>query len=245
MDQINKFGDLNSESILSIKDLIAWKRSKKSYNFDTLPELAIIGPSINLSKNQKYLQSKKIKGLLGKHRLYKSKILFSTDFGIGAPAIITLLEELLALGVKKFIFIGVAGILRSAVKEGRAYIINKAYSTVGTTFFYSTSELCPDKVWFKKIKTQLNLKSAIAWSTDCPFRETSELVEYHKALSCDFVDMEVAGLYAFAEFYKIPIVCILIGADDLCNGIWKSPKDISSLNTKKRELIKTLLKVYG
>lgn len=235
----------NEDAVLKISAIVSWKKEQKVYNFKTLPDIAIIAIKKNVFSRVITPFTKIIKGINGLHYNYKSKFLLCSEFGMGSASIITLLEELKELGVKKFIFLGVAGILDTSVKEGDAYIISNVFSSVGSSFFYAEEENieCYDSKWFEKIRENFQLESKISWSTDCPFRETASLLAYYKSKNCSLVEMETAGMYAFSRYYKVPSVAILIGADSLISSQWKMPKNISKLLKVQQDIVNKLIKL--
>ncbi len=240
----SKNSDFYKESsLLKVSDLVSWKRSRNVYNFERLPEKAII--SIKKDPYSKIVSpfTKKAKGINGVHYIYKSKVLLCSEFGSGAPAMLMLLEELRELGVKQFIFIGVAGILDNSVKEKQASIISTVYSSSGSSFFYTDSEKidCYDHKWFERIKNACDLKENIAWSTDCPFREVPSLLSYYRSRDCALVEMESAAVYSFSQFYKVSALCILIGADHLTSSQWKAPVNVSRLLEVQQKLVSQLI----
>lgn len=236
---------LEEPSVLNASDLVAWKRERGVYNFKKLPKKAIISIKKNVFFKTTSKFTKKAKGISGHHYIYKSKVLLCSEFGSGASAMIMLLEELKALGVEQFIFIGSAGILHDSVEEGSAYIISKVFSSSGASFYYSKSEEIDyyDQALFEDIKKKCNLDSKIAWSTDCPFRETPSLLDYYKSKTCALVEMESAAVYAFSQYYKMPSVCILIGADSLTTLQWKVPNDMRLILKVQQKLVVQLLKL--
>jgi purine-nucleoside phosphorylase len=233
------------EPVLKSSDLVAWKRSRNIYNFSSLPPLAIISIKKNIFSKAIMPFTRRIKGINGNHYNYKSKILFCSEFGSGSPSLLMLLEELFALGVKKFIFIGVAGLLNDSVKEHNAYIISKVYSTSGSSYFYCNEEKisCFDHQWFETINSICNLDEKNAWTTDCPFRETRELIKYFNSKSCSLVDMETAALYAFSQYYSVPAISILVGADRLNELIWEAPKNMDMILKLQQNLVSKLIKL--
>lgn len=234
----------HENSYLSISDLVSWKKQRNAYNFKTLPEVAIIALKKNVFSNELHPFMKRIKGFSGSHYKYNSKILLCSEFGIGSSAIVLLLEELKELGVKKFVFVGVAGMLDNSINDNVPFIISKVYSSTGCSYFYDKNELLEyyDKEWFKHIGQVCNLSKQTAWSTDSPFRETPSMIDYYKMKGCSLVDMECAGVYAFSQFYKIPSVCILIGADRLTKPKWQEPVNFNRLLDEQRRVVKQLLK---
>lgn len=231
-------------SILKVSDLVSWKKARNVYNFESLPSTAIISVKKNIFSKVVSPFTKRAKGINGLHYIYKSKFILCSEFGSGSPAMLMLLEELKELGVERFIFLGVAGILSNLVKEGQAYIISTVYSSSGSSFFYTDDEKidCYDWEWFEKIKTECNLESKFAWSTDCPFREVPSLLSYYKTKACALVEMESAAIFSFSQFYKASAVSILIGADDLTSQQWKVPDNVGQLLAIQQKIVSQLIK---
>jgi uridine phosphorylase len=232
-------------SLLNAADLVTWKRKCGVYNFKGLPDLAIIAIKRNMFSKVISPFTKRAKGINGSHFIYESKVLLCSEFGSGASAMIILLEELRALGVRQFIFIGSAGILDDSVKVGSAHIVQKAISLSGTTFFYSEKDEleCYDLSFFEKVKNKCNLTLKTILSTDSPFRETSTLINHYRSKGCTMVDMECASIYAFSQFYKMPSICILVGADTLTSSEWKAPNNIKKLLKAQQKIVSDLLKL--
>jgi purine-nucleoside phosphorylase len=48
------------------------------------------------------------------------------------------------------------------------------------------------------------------WTTDAPFRETRSVIASAQAAGAQAVEMEIAGLYAFAQACQKPVVCFAL-----------------------------------
>ncbi|MEE9349316.1 MAG: hypothetical protein V3U80_04655 [Flavobacteriaceae bacterium] len=104
-------------SIPTINKIIEWKKNQGNYNFKKLPKTVILTATTSYINRLKKFSKNKIKGISGKNYLIKKGVLLSSNFGNGAPAIISHMEELRALGVEDFIFIGFAGMLNANLTE--------------------------------------------------------------------------------------------------------------------------------
>jgi uridine phosphorylase len=62
------------------------------------------------------------------------------NFGTGAPCSITVLEELIGLGIKDIISIGTAGTLQKNINIGDIILCDKAIRDEGTSHHYAKSE---------------------------------------------------------------------------------------------------------
>jgi len=233
---------LTEPSLLSAEMMVAWKRERGVYNFKSLPEKAIIGIEKNIFTPQLNLFSKKLKGLRGANYIADSFV-FCAEFGSGAPAIITLLEELRVLGVKEFIFVGLAGILSNDIKTGDAFCVNQALSGSGTTAYYTAENLIQpyDAAFVQNIASLLKLDTTTCFSTDCPFRETPSLIASIKEQGCELIEMESAAVYAFGQFYSLKAACVLVAADILAE-VWTPPTHTINLALAQQNLVSALVK---
>jgi nucleoside phosphorylase len=158
----------------------------------------------------------------------KNQIGIIANFGIGAPVAVTLLEELIAFGVKKFVSIGEAGALQRHLKIGDIVVCNKALRDEGTSYHYLkhtryayASREMTEKI--RKTLEKLNQKYTVgaSWTTDAPYRETVAEARQYQKEGIATVEMEAAGLFAVAQYRKADIGAIFIVSDSLAGLRWK------------------------
>ncbi len=234
-------------SILKVSDIVQWKKQNNRYNFKSLPSTLIINANIRHFNIKTQLLSKRIKGIAGKNYILNKDLMITSGFGNGAPALLTLLEELKSLGVKSFIFIGFSGIISKNINEGEIYNINNAFSCNGCSSLYldndSDYNYTPKKnEWYQNIRLKTAYKETSCVSTDAPFRETQSFIDYYTKKGVSLVDMECAAMYVFAKFYNLNSMCLLIASDNLLNGIWNPPRNMKFLNQKLRSAVRNLAK---
>ena len=106
-----------------------------------LPKKAIICPISSLTK---YVTShskwKKYTCEMDIYVLEGTDLCYVTNFGYGAPGMAMKLEVLIALGVKEFVFIGLAGSLQEEVQPGDIVLCDEALCDDGTSPCYVTGE---------------------------------------------------------------------------------------------------------
>ncbi len=241
---ISKFTNIKEQGILSAEQIVQWKKQNKVYNFNSLPKTVILTNRTSyLSRFKKYF-FKRIKGLSCESYAINKKYLLCTKFGNGSPAIISLMEELIALNVKEIIFIGYAGILNNTIKEGSIFIINKAYSLTGTSFhYYNNTEIEYSNSLTTIFLNKLKLSKNTILSIDAPFRELPSQIEYFKKKGATLIDMEVASILAFSKYKKINTTCFIITADNLIDDTWKHPKNMKALQKINLDLINDIIKI--
>lgn len=228
--------------VLSAKKLVAWKRENRLYNFKRIPKTAIVSV-VKCFSGKNLFFKKEFKGLQAKvHQI--NNVVLVTDFGIGAPAIIALLEELKELGVKQFVFIGFAGRLTDTINSDEIFNVNEAFSINGTSYFYTNNKQISYKNDFQiAISKILQLENKNVVSTDAPFRETISLLLHFKNKNTSLIDMETASILAFGKYYNIAVSVLLI-ASDLLLPEWKPPKNKTEIRKKINQIILKLSKEF-
>lgn len=237
---------LNEKSVLTAFELVSWKKNQRKYNFDTLPETALLSLSANLLERKTRFFAKKTKGLSGTNFIL-NKLVFCSDFGNGAAATINLMEELRALGVIHFIFVGFAGWIGKREIETGVFWASGGFSSVGVSRFYARSDYFePRKThWLEHLQQHLDLPETTCWSTDAPYRETPSMLADFVEKGANHVDMEVAAIYSFAQFYNLNALCLLVTADDLSSLSWQAPPDAKTLHRELCEIVDKLIKIHN
>ncbi len=174
---------------------------------------------------------KSLKSEFGTHPVYELEMeghrLALVHPGVGAPMAAGILEEVIALGGRKFIACGGAGVLDREIAVGHVLVPVVAIRDEGTSYHYlppgreveaSTEAveaiektLQAHEVPYSLIKT---------WTTDGIYRETRDKVKRRKAEGCQAVEMEAAAFFAVAKFRKVIFGQILYGGDDVSGGDW-------------------------
>ena len=97
---INEGNRTAQPGILQAAALVAWKQQHGLLKVPVVPSKVIITPQLKAIKARQSFMSKEIKGLVGTHVCVDAKkgIYLSGGWGIGAPALIAVCEELHALG---------------------------------------------------------------------------------------------------------------------------------------------------
>jgi len=179
------------------------------------------------------------------NKIYKVKnediIIYRTL--IGAPATVSIMEELHARGVNTFIIFGSCGKLAS-LEKGAFIIPEEAYRDEGTSFHYAP------KSEFIKVETAEKLTEIFkennipyelvkTWTTDALYRETVGKMEDKLNLGCKVVEMECASIMAFAKFRKVKAYQFLYTEDTLENKSW----DINKLKEDRSFILKECLDI--
>jgi uridine phosphorylase len=171
---------------------------------------------------------KKLSGYTGEvFLLDNSKLLLGGFLGIGAPAAVAFTEELIACGIRRFVFLGTAGRLHEALQPGEAVICTAAISEEGTSRCYPDwkEETRPSSGLTENISasfkdTGMSLKPVKAWTTDAPYMETNLKLQHYLKLGAHVVEMEASALNAVAHFRKIEMAQVFVISDSLAGSVW-------------------------
>ncbi|HMF32811.1 MAG TPA: nucleoside phosphorylase [Candidatus Lokiarchaeia archaeon] len=147
--------------------------------------------------------------------------------GVGASLAAGLLEEVIALGCRKFIAVGGAGVLDKEIAVGHIVIPTSAVRDEGTSYHYlpPSREVGASKEGIDAIerilaKHECKYLLGKTWTTDAFYRETPNKVKLRREEGCLTVEMEAAAFFAVAQFREVILAQILYGGDDVSCAEW-------------------------
>lgn len=226
----------DNEPVLTSSELLEYRRASRQLPNFPPPRAVIFAPQKSLADYvlRRY-PTRRIKGFLGEFYLLKrpnGQVALSTGFGIGAPVIAALTDEFVALGVRQFALIGIAGGLQPELTTGSLVICKSAMRGEGVSQHYlpphSTVDSSEELVYgLSQALTKRNrpFKLGTAWTTDAPFRELRRIVMDHQRAGVLAVDMEAAALLSVAGSMELSAIAAFTIADQLAGGQWRMTKD--------------------
>jgi uridine phosphorylase len=147
---------------------------------------------------------------------------------VGAPLAAALLEETIALGGRKFIACGGAGVLDRTVAMGQLLLPVAAVRDEGTSYHYlpPAREVEPTPAAVSAIESVLTRREidyvlTKTWTTDAYFQETRDKVALRQDEGCLTVEMEAAALFAVARYRGVEFGQLLYGGDNLDTDQWE------------------------
>lgn len=134
---------------------------------------------------------------------------------VGASFAVLVAEELFASGCKLLVSLTSAGQIQILGKPPYFVVIDRALRDEGTSYHYAPSaEFAEaDPVLVEMASRSLAAAGIAAfvgasWTTDAPFRETAEAIEWSRSRGAVAVEMEAAALYAFAAARNARVLCL-------------------------------------
>ncbi|QGF23830.1 nucleoside phosphorylase [Raineyella fluvialis] len=148
---------------------------------------------------------------------------------MGAPHTAMVMEELIARGVRRFIAVGSAGVLRPELVMGHPFVVTSALRDEGTSSQYLTPSAVveADPLGVRACREALveggiGFSTGRTWTTDAIYRETRGRVRRRMDQGCAVVEMEAAAMLAVARYRGVGFGQILFGADSLAGEAWES-----------------------
>ncbi len=134
---------------------------------------------------------------------------------VGAPFAVLVAEELFACGCEFLISLTSAGQIATDGKPPYFVVIDRALRDEGTSYHYAApaefAEADPRIVALAvgALKDSgRNPTVGTTWTTDAPFRETSEAIAWARSRGAVAVEMEASALYTFARKANAAVLCL-------------------------------------
>lgn len=221
---------LTSEPVVTAKKIIAHKKAKGFLGNFVPPQIVLV-----------CYQSSTLKYLLAKDPTIKKSDAFSnlyfikngnvgilSGMGVGAPALAIKVEELIELGVTKFLAVGTAGTLNNH-GPGSFIVSTQALAEDGVAHHYlpkNQNLVQADKklldAWRRFTKKQAlpDFESVDTWSFSTIFKESPADIMRVKKEGCGVVEMEAATLYAIGQEKGVQTLSLFVVSDIISYNEW-------------------------
>lgn len=207
-------------SVFVAENLVREARRQKSIPVLPMPEICILDPDGDI-----------VRALAAEGRLrpspgwacYHTALYeFERDgerFGIlgcavGAAFAVLVAEELFVCGCRLLLSMTSAGQIATDLPPPYFFLIDRALRDEGTSYHYLppaefavADEVLADAAMDGFAAAGIAVQRGASWTTDAPFRETAAEIERCRARGILAVEMEAAGLYAFARSRGRPVLC--------------------------------------
>ena len=182
-------------------------------------------------------------------RIYRGKGWVTIRAPYGAPGTVMLLEELVAFGVRRFVFVGYCGAIQEGIDIGALILPSEAVREEGTSYHYlpEGKESVPDAEIREKLsgwmeRHGLGFHQGRVWTTDAPYRETTEKVRRYRTEGILAVEMEMAAVFAFGEARGVSVGAVLIVTDRVRDEEWRIDFLSPRVQSMRERVIECLMK---
>ena len=208
-------------SVFQPANLLREARRQKRLTLANIPQICVLDPDGDV---QRLLSREGRAELSAAWACYHTELYEfeqgSERFGIigcavGASFAVLLAEQLFVSGCRLVISVTSAGQIVPRDAPPYFVVIDRALRDEGTSYHYlppaEFADADPSLVEVAMAAlagTGLQVYRGAAWTTDAPFRETAVAIECCRARNILAVEMEAAGLYAFARARNKPVLCL-------------------------------------
>lgn len=148
--------------------------------------------------------------------------------GPGAPWATIVVEELAAIGTRRFVIVGMAGSLQPDLRVGSLVLCTRALRDEGTSYHY----LGPGRFALPSAAVTTALRATLAragvpfttgttWTIDAPYRETKEEVRRYRRAGILTVEMEASAIFAVARVRGGGAAALFVISDHLDETGWE------------------------
>jgi len=225
-----------SKSTIVAEDILAINNEEILKNFVAPTKGCVFGPLKKLLEVvEKELKVKEGPRIINPVYVNDEVAFFLGFVGFGSPMWTWVFEQLIALGIKKFVYIGVFGKVNPEYDNDSIYVVTKALRDEGTSRHYTKSDdawAYPDKELTDEL-LKLGAKKASIWTVDVMFKQTFVEVEYAKKNGIAGFEMECSALFTVAKEKGVQIASLQAVSDYYIKGkhtsIFKTEKCQSNL----------------
>ena len=214
--------DFAEPSVFAPENLLREARRQRRLAHGPIPDICLLDPDGDVVR---YLQAMK-------NRRSDTWACYHTDMwlahvegleigvvgnAVGAPFAVLIAEEFFASGGSLLVSVTSAGQLDPTMTLPQTILVERALRGEGTSHAYlppsSFAEADPELLAAVEAELRghgLPVIRGGTWTTDAPFRETASAIASARAAGLQAVEMEIAGLYAFATARQKPVVCFAL-----------------------------------
>ena len=182
------------------------------------------------------------------NKIYTGEGWMVTQSPFGSPAAAMLLEELIAFGVKRAVFIGYCGSLQKGMAVGDVVVPTDTVREEGTSYHYlrTDEKSLPDHdlqrrlfEWMEGIPVRVH--RGTIWTTDAPYRETFKKVDRYREEGILGVEMEMSAVFAVGRVRHISVGGMLLVSDVLKERAWDIGFRSPALKATRDRVVQHLL----
>jgi uridine phosphorylase len=212
--------NVDAISVFEPKALLREARRQKGLENIPVPKICVLDPDGDIVRTLR--TQGKARGLQAWPCYHTQLDVFTLDdceLGIighvvGSSFAVLVAEELFASGCELLVSITSAGQIQTAGELPYFVVIDRALRDEGTSYHYlAPSDFADADARMVELGRaaleagKFPIIVGASWTTDAPFRETAEAIEYAHSLGILTVEMEASALYSFATARNVKVLC--------------------------------------
>ena len=202
-------------------------------------------------------EARRVKAWSGRNnRLYRAVVgggeYILTQSRYGAPHAVILLEELVAFGVKKAVFLGYCGSIQGHIGVGEVLLPTHSIREEGTSYHYlpkgmscHADEDTQSIIHNGLLECGIEPYMGMCWTTDALYRETAEKIRRYRSKGVLGVDMETSAVFCLGIFWNIRVGSAMVVTDKFSESSWEGGFSSEKVGTMMRMVCQTIVKQIG
>jgi uridine phosphorylase len=256
MSYPNRPDKVHGSPLLTGEDMVAYRRKTGRFPKQPAPRSVLLCLEASLPHRNRFrYPTRKVGRFVGDMlllRKHPGQAGIMVNFGIGAPVIAGMMEELAAWGVKNFVLISWAGGLAPDLETGDVVLCDKALRDDGVSHHYLpdarfvSADQRLQNAFQHKLETHgFFTQVGASWSTAAPYRETREEVLAYRDEGILTVEMEAAALFAVGQALGVQTSAAFVVGDRLDPQTgWSPPANINRVNQSFDRLYAVILDLF-
>lgn len=247
----NFVGKHAHEAFVNAQDYIAYLRRHQFLPDLPMPQCLILCYQSQLLRRiLAQEETERIAAVPHEFHLLKStegKVGVYSGFGMGAPAVTTFLEGFIALGVRTFVSIGIAGTLQPTVRIGDIIVCDRAIRDEGVSYHYleAAKYVFPSQWLTAQLVHSLAQEGQLpiqgtTWTMDALYRETIAEIRQYQQEGTMTVEMEAAALFAVAQYRGVDVAAAFVISDSLAEPLWNPQFEAEVVESNLVQLYQTV-----
>jgi uridine phosphorylase len=221
---------MENNPVVSAEKYIRYKIQNGHIKNFTAPEIVLVCYQQSTLKyfQEKHVQMQESPSFSNLYLLDENKVGILAGWGMGAPALANKVEQLIALGVKKFLAVGIAGSLMDRHPVGDFILCTRALAEDGVAHHYLDGQdyapSSPQLMAAWKAYSEKNqlppFHEAGSWSFSAIFKESPAHIQRVVNLGYDVVEMEAATLNAICQEKGAQSLSLFVISDSITLDTW-------------------------
>jgi uridine phosphorylase len=201
--------------------------------------------------------ARRVKAWSGRNdRLYRGVVggrgCILTQSRYGAPNAVILLEELVAFGVKRAVFLGYCGSIQGHIGVGEAILPTRSIREEGTSYHYlpkgmscHADQRTHSLIHEGLLKCGIEPYVGMCWTTDALYRETPEKIRHYRSKGVLGVDMETSAVFCLGIFRNIRVGSVMVVSDTFSESSWEGGFSSEKVRTMMRMVCQIMVRQIG
>ncbi|UCD70595.1 MAG: nucleoside phosphorylase [Syntrophobacterales bacterium] len=175
-----------------------------------------------------------------------------TQSRYGAPNAVILLEELVAFGVKKAVFLGYCGSIQGHIGVGEVMLPTYSIREEGTSYHYfpkgmscHADQRIQSFIHNGLLECGIEPYVGMCWTTDALYRETEEKIRRYRSKGVLAVDMETSAIFCLGIYRNIRVGSAMVVTDEFSESSWEGSFSSEKVRAVMRMVCQTIVQRIG